>query len=121
MKKNTLSLGDRVKLIAYAKENPSVGTRKIADTFQCGQTQVQAILKAKESSALAVQGTRMWMIPYTSDIVWPESDSYQCQALAAVRSTTASKGARKRYFQGVQWLVAELQEDAQKHTARSMW
>ena len=47
--KNTLSLGDRVKLIDYAKKNPGVRTRRIAEIFKCGRTQVQAILKAKES------------------------------------------------------------------------
>ena len=47
VRKNT-SLGDRVKLIDYAK-NPSVGSRKITQIFKCGRTQVQAILKAKES------------------------------------------------------------------------
>ena len=49
MQKNTLSLGDRVKLIDYVKKNPSVGSRKIDKIFKCGRTQVQAILKAKES------------------------------------------------------------------------
>ena len=49
MQKNTLSLGDKVKLIDYAKKNPGVGTRRIAEIFKCGRTQVQAILKAKES------------------------------------------------------------------------
>ena len=47
MQKNTLSLGDRVKLIDYAKKNPGVGTRRIAEIFKYGQTQVQTILKAK--------------------------------------------------------------------------
>ena len=49
MVENTLSLGDRVKLIDYAKKNPGVGTRRIAEIFKCGRTQVQAILKVKES------------------------------------------------------------------------
>ena len=92
--KNTLSLGDRVKLIDYAKKNPGVGTRRIAEIFKCGRTQVQTILKAKESiiadfetnalhqeSTLAVQGTKTSTMLYTSGIVWPESDLYQCQAL----------------------------------------
>ena len=48
MQKNTLSLGDRVKLIDYAKKNPGVGTRRIAEIFKCGRMQVQAILKVKE-------------------------------------------------------------------------
>ena len=37
------------KLIEYAKLNPTVGTRKIGVIFQCGRTQVQPILKPKES------------------------------------------------------------------------
>ena len=49
MAENMLSLGDRVKLIDYAKKNPGVGTRRIAEIFKCGRTQVQAILKVKES------------------------------------------------------------------------
>ena len=49
MQKNMLSLGDRVEVIDYAKRNPGVGTRRIAEIFKCGQTQVQAILKVKES------------------------------------------------------------------------
>ena len=49
VQKNTLPLGEKVKLINYAKRNPSIGSRKIAEIFKCGRTQVQAILKAKES------------------------------------------------------------------------
>ena len=91
MQKNTLSLGDRVKLIDYAKKNPSVGTRRIAEIFKCGRMQVQAILKAKESMIADFETnahasnkrshfTRLPIL-YTSGIVWPESDLYQCQAL----------------------------------------
>ena len=49
VQKNTLSLGNRVEVIDYAKKNPGVGTRRIAEIFKCGRTQVQAILKTKES------------------------------------------------------------------------
>ena len=49
VQKNMLSLGDWVKPIDYAKKNPSVGSIKIVEIFKCGRTQVQAILKAKES------------------------------------------------------------------------
>ena len=38
-----------MKLIEYAKLNPTVGMRKIAEVFKCGRTQVQTILKAKKS------------------------------------------------------------------------
>ena len=38
-----------MKLIEYAKLNPTIGMRKIAEVFKCGRTQVQTILKAKES------------------------------------------------------------------------
>ena len=48
-KSNSLLLAERVKLNEYAKKNPGVGTRKIADIFKCGHTQVQNILKTKES------------------------------------------------------------------------
>lgn len=47
VQKNTVSSGDRVKLINYAKKNPGVGTRRIAEIFSCGRMQVQVILKAK--------------------------------------------------------------------------
>ena len=40
VQKNT-SLGDRVKLIDYAK-NAGVGTRRITEIFRCAHTQVQA-------------------------------------------------------------------------------
>ena len=49
VQKNTLSLGDRVKLINYVKKNPSSGSRKIAEILKCGRMQMQAMLKAKES------------------------------------------------------------------------
>ena len=48
-KQTTLCLADKMKLIEYAKLNPTVGTRQIAEVFKCGRTQVQMILKAKES------------------------------------------------------------------------
>ena len=48
-KRNSLSLAERVILIEYAKKNPGVGMRKIAEVFTYGRTQVQGILKTKES------------------------------------------------------------------------
>ena len=48
-KQNALCLADKMKVIEYAKQNPSAGTRKIADVFECGRTQIQTILKNQES------------------------------------------------------------------------
>ena len=36
-------------MIEYAKQNPSAGTRKIAEVFECGRSQIQMILKNPES------------------------------------------------------------------------
>ena len=43
-----LSLKERVNVIEYAKKNPRVGSRAIAETFGCGRTQIQIILKNRE-------------------------------------------------------------------------
>lgn len=48
-KRNTLCLADKVNVIEYAKQNPSAGTRTIAEVFECGRTQIQTILKKHES------------------------------------------------------------------------
>ena len=48
-KRNTLCLADKMKVIEYAKQNPSAGTRKIAEVFECGRTQIQTIMKTQES------------------------------------------------------------------------
>ena len=48
-KRNNLSLADKMEVIEYAKKNPSAGTRKIAEVFECGRTQIQMILKNQES------------------------------------------------------------------------
>ena len=48
-KRNTLCLADKVNVIEYAKQNPSAGTRTIAEVFECGRTQIQTILKKQES------------------------------------------------------------------------
>ena len=40
-KRNTLCLADKMKVIEYAKQNPSAGTRKITEMFDCGRTQIQ--------------------------------------------------------------------------------
>ena len=92
VQKNTLSLDDRVKLIDYAKKNPAVGTRRIAEIFRCGRLQVQAILNAKESiiadfetnapaSRKCSRSTGYQDVDDASGIVWSENDLYQCQAL----------------------------------------
>ena len=48
-KRNTLSLAAKMKVIEYAKQNPSAGTRKIAEVFECGKTQIQTIRKNQDS------------------------------------------------------------------------
>ena len=48
-KRNTLCLADKMKVIKYAKQNLSARTRKIAEMFECGRTQIQTILKNQES------------------------------------------------------------------------
>ena len=40
-----------MKVIEYAKQNPSAGTRTIAEVFNCGRTQIQTILKNQDSIA----------------------------------------------------------------------
>lgn len=38
-----------MKVIEYTMQNPSAGTRKIAEVFECDRTQIQTILKNQES------------------------------------------------------------------------
>ena len=47
--RNELSLKERVSVIEYAQKNPKTGTRKIAEVFKCGRTQIQSILKNREA------------------------------------------------------------------------
>ena len=47
-KRNTLCFADKMKVIEYAKQNPSAGTRKVTEVFECGKTQIQMILKNQE-------------------------------------------------------------------------
>ena len=47
-KRNALCLADKMKVIEYAKQNLSAGTRKIAEVFECGRSQIQTILKNQE-------------------------------------------------------------------------
>ena len=65
-KRNTLCLADKMKLIEYAKLNPTIGTRKIAEVFKCGRTQVQMILKAKE---LIISDFETNALPQGSEVV----------------------------------------------------
>ena len=42
-------------MIDYAEKNPGVRSRKIAEVFQCGRTQVQTIVKSKEAIITSFQ------------------------------------------------------------------
>ena len=43
--RNDLSLARKVEVIEYRKKNPTLGSRKIAEVFKCGRTQIQNIIK----------------------------------------------------------------------------
>ena len=47
--RNDLSLEHKVEVIEYRKKNPTLGSRKIAEFFKCGRTQIQNIIKNKET------------------------------------------------------------------------
>lgn len=47
--RNDLSLARKVEVIEYRKKNPTLGSRKIAEVFKCGRTQIQNIIKNKEA------------------------------------------------------------------------
>ena len=47
--RNDLSLARKVEVIEYRKKNPTLGSRKIAEAFKCGRTQIQNIIKNKEA------------------------------------------------------------------------
>ena len=47
--RNELTLKQRVEFVEYQKKNPTCSSRKIAERFKCGRTQVQKITKKKES------------------------------------------------------------------------
>ena len=47
--RHELSLKERVKVIEYARKNPRVGSCAIAPAFGCGKTQIQVILKNRET------------------------------------------------------------------------
>ena len=48
-KRRCLDLDEKVAVINYAKGHPNLGARKIAEHFKTGRTQIQTILKNKES------------------------------------------------------------------------
>ena len=48
-RKNTLTLEEKIRVIKCAEESPSLGTRVLAEKFNCGRTQIQTILKNKSS------------------------------------------------------------------------
>ena len=47
--RNELSLAQRVAVIEHSRKNPTHGSRKLAEHFQCGRTQIQSILKNKDA------------------------------------------------------------------------
>lgn len=48
-KRKCLDLSQKVAVLEFAKEHPTLGSRKIADQFKTGKTQIQAILRSKQS------------------------------------------------------------------------
>ena len=48
-KRKCLDISEKVKVLEFAKKNPNLGSRKLADHFVIGKTQIQAILKNKEA------------------------------------------------------------------------
>jgi len=47
-KRNCLDISEKVYVLEFAKKNPNLGSRKLADFFGIGKTQIQVILKNKE-------------------------------------------------------------------------
>ena len=47
--RNGLSLKSKVEVIEYARNNPTHGSRKIAEVFGCGRTQILNIIKNKQA------------------------------------------------------------------------
>ena len=47
--RNELSLKSKVEVIEYAKKNPSQSSRKIAEVFNCGRTQIHGIFKKRDA------------------------------------------------------------------------
>ena len=49
VKYKTLTLGERINVLDYAKRNPKLGCRKLAEIFGVGKTQIAAIFKGEKS------------------------------------------------------------------------
>lgn len=48
-KRKCLDISGKVKVLEFAKQNPNLGSRKLADHFGFGKTQIQTILKNKDA------------------------------------------------------------------------
>ena len=47
-KRKFFSLAEKVKTINYAKENPRLSSKKLAEEFGCDRTCIQTLIKQKE-------------------------------------------------------------------------
>ena len=56
-KRKCLDLSQKVAVLEFAKTHPKLGNRKIANHFGTGKTQIQAILRSKESITALYVGT----------------------------------------------------------------
>ena len=63
-KRNDLSLKMKYEVIKTAEREPTIGSRKLAETFQCDRTQIQTILKNKDSINLRLYMNPMPMTSY---------------------------------------------------------
>ena len=50
MKRQTLSLSEKIKLIVFAKKNPTFGCQKIGEIHGIGKTSVACILKDEDNN-----------------------------------------------------------------------
>ena len=48
-KRECLDISEKIKVLQFAKKNPNLESRKLADHFEIGKTQIQAVLKNKEA------------------------------------------------------------------------
>ena len=48
-RRNDLSLKMKYEVIKSYEREPTIGSRKLAETFKCGRTQIQTIVKNKET------------------------------------------------------------------------
>ena len=62
-KRNDLSLKMKYEVVRTAEREPTVGSRKLAETFQCGRTQIQIILKNKDSIKALYESNPMTSYP----------------------------------------------------------